>query len=231
MKIRISYIALIGLAATLPLFAQAPFEAGGSLTLAFPQNEFADNVDNLGFGASGNFLARFPGSPLAIGGSFTFLIYGSETRKEPLIPPVYVDVTTTNAIIMGHVLLRIQPSDGPLVPYADGLLGFNFLTTDSRIENEQGEEIASSNNFRDITFGYGAGAGVKIRVHQKPDRKSWETGISAVYLDLGARYLMGGEAEYLKKGSIEIDGDDVRYTVVKSTTDILTIHAGVMMTF
>ena len=56
--------------------------------------------------------------------------------------------------------------------------------------------------------------------------------MSAVYIDLGARYLMGGEAEYLKKGSIIlVDDDEVEYEVSKSTTDILTVHLGVMLTF
>lgn len=232
MKKRIPIIILFCSLLTLTLNGQTSFEAGGNFTLAFPQNEFGDNVENLGFGGSGNFLARFPGSPLSVGGSFTFLIYGSDTRTEYLVAPVSVDVTTTNAIIMGHLMLRIQPPDGLLVPYVDGLLGFNYLTTDSRIDNEDGEEIASSNNFRDITFGYGAGAGLKIRVFQAPEHPYGEKGVSAVYIDLGARYLMGGEAEYLKKGSIIlVDDDEVEYEVSKSTTDILTVHLGVMLTF
>ena len=118
--------------------AQHRIYTGGNFTLGFPQNDFAENVDNIGFGATGLFLYNFPRSPLSIGGSLNFLIYGSETYEEQLIGgvPVFVDVTTTNNIVMGHLLLRLQPPRGPFLPYVDGLLGFNYIWTRTSIEDQ-----------------------------------------------------------------------------------------------
>ena len=169
-------ILAIVLLSTLHVNGQASFQAGGNFTLGFPQNEFKENIDNLGYGGTGFFAYRFPQSPLLIGASASFLIYGRETREEPFsttIPDVSVDVTTTNSIIMGHLFLRLQPPRGSILPYLDGLFGFNYLSTRTTIENQANdEEVASSTNFDDITFSYGAGGGLMIRVYQPPQNES-----------------------------------------------------------
>jgi hypothetical protein len=83
----------------------------------------------------------------------------------------------------------------------------------------------------DITFGYGVGGGLMIRVYEATRKQIKKHGLSAVYIDLGMRYLKGGEAEYLKEGSIVITNGDVIYNVSKSTTDIITGHIGVTFDF
>lgn len=218
--------------------AQPVFMAGGNIRLGFPQNEFKDNVENIGFGGTGYFALCVPQSPLSIGASFSFLIYGSETREEPFshtIPDVFVDVTTSNNILLGHLLFRLQPTKGPLLPYAEGLLGFSYLWTSTRIQDQDDydDEIASSTNFDDFTFNYGGGAGFMIRVYDGTQKVTdWGTrDIHGVYIDVGLRYIKGGEAEYLKKGSILIEDGDVSYDVKKSTTDLITFHVGATVLF
>jgi len=216
-----------------PSIAQSRFQAGGSLTLGFPQNEFADNVDNIGFGLTGQFLFCFPQSPLSVGASMNFLIYGSETYEDQLTQgaPVYVDVTTTNNIIMTHLLLRLQPPRGSVRPYVDGLLGFNYLWTRTRIENQVDEEIAGTTNFDDITFGWGGGVGISFRVFERRENANYYDGPKAVFIEAGVRYLRGGDAEYLKEGSIQQTGDDFVYDVLQSITDIMTYHLGATIAF
>jgi hypothetical protein len=63
-------------------FAQS---AGINFTLAFPQGEFKDNVDRLGYGGSLQFLFfdPQPGLPVSFGLNLGYLNYGSESRREP----------------------------------------------------------------------------------------------------------------------------------------------------
>jgi len=220
------------------LCAQSNFSVDLRIGAGLPQGEFKDNVENNGFGFTGDFLYHLSGSPLRIGGSLSYVIYGSDTRKEPFsytIDDVFVDVTTTNSILLGNIIFRIQTKSAPVMPYGEGLFGFSLLTTDTRIENENlGEEIASSNNLSDITFNYGGGAGLKIRVYQNKNndrRNISDNGISSAYIDLNFRYLRGGEAEYLKKGSIRHENGKTIYDKKKSTTDINIITAGVTLSF
>ncbi|MBN1540859.1 hypothetical protein JW992_01855 [candidate division KSB1 bacterium] len=233
------FLLILSLAGT-SLFAQSGIQASIHFKLGSPQGEFAEEVENLGFGLGGNFLYNFPQTPFLLGASAGFLIYGSETRQAPFsltIPDVTVDVTTSNNIFQGHLLLRAQPQQGAFRPYIDGLLGFNYLWTETTIRSENldiDENVASSTNFSDGAFCYGGGGGVMIRVYdgtQKP-LEPGESRIAGVFIDFGVRYLKGGEAEYLKKGDVErTDEGKVIYNPSQSTTDLLNFNLGVTLAF
>jgi len=45
------------------------------------------------------------------------------------------------------------------------------------------------------------------------------------------RYIIGGEAEYLKEGSITFEDLNVYYDVSKSKTDLMTAHIGLAFEF
>lgn len=222
-----------------PLHAQSVepqprFGGGVHFMLGFPQGEFKDNVDRIGFGGSGEFLYSFRPTPVKIGASIGYLIYGSETREEPFsttIPDVTVDVTTTNNVLNGYLLLRLQPVKGLFRPYVDGLLGFNYLFTRTTIVSEE-EEVAASTNFDDFAFSYGGGGGIMIKVYDGTKKmEPGKVGLAAVLIDARVRYLKGSEAEYLKEGSISREDTEVIYDVIESNTDLLTVQVGAIFEF
>ncbi len=212
-------------------FSQA-FQAGLDFMVGSPQREFRKNVDNVGFGIAGNIGFAPEGTPVMLGLEFGFMNYGSTDRREPFsttIPDVFVNVSTTNNFILGHAILRLQPNTGSLRPYLQGMVGFNYLFTETKIENINvpGQEVASSNNLSDGAFSYGAGAGVLIWVYSPAEGD----GLSDIFVDLGARYVFGGEAEYLKEGSIRSANGRVEYDILKSKTDLLVFHIGASVRF
>jgi hypothetical protein len=214
--------------------AQERFQAGGHFMLGFPQGEFKENVDHTGLGGDFYFAYHFPKSIISAGISFGFLIYGSETREEPLspnIPELIVDVTTTNSILLCHAFIRVQPHEGLVRPYVDGLVGLNYLTTDTSIGNNgSGGSHISSNNYNDLAFSYGVGGGAMASLLQVR-RKDSGRRLFSIDLDVGARYLQGGEAEYLKKGSVHREGGVVIYDVYRSKTNLLKAYIGVTFSF
>ena len=72
---------------------------------------------------------------------------------------------------------------------------------------------------------YGGGAGLLILLTKDLGD------VKGLYLDLKVRYIYGGEAEYLKEGSITIQNGRAYYDVIKSKTDLMTFHIGVMAFF
>lgn len=50
--------------------------------------------------------------------------------------------------------------------------------------------------------------------------------IESIGVFLDVRYIRGGEAEYLREGSIEIDDGRVHYDVRHSRTDIVIVRIG-----
>ena len=222
---------LLGLLA-IPVGAGAQTWQGGvDFLLGSPQKEFRKNVDRLGVGVTLNAGYAPEGTPVMLGLEFGFMNYGSSERREPFsttIPDVFVRVSTSNNFILGHAILRLQPNTGVFRPYLQGMLGFNYLFTETKIENENnvGQEVASSTNLSDGAFSYGGGAGLMFMVYQPGDGS-----VSDVYLDLGARYIVGGEAEYLKEGSVRNVNGRVAYDSYTSATDLLELQIGVTVRF
>lgn len=202
-------------------------QAGINLSLAIPQGEFADHVDNLGGGLSGEFmiLSPKPTSPIGFGFDIGYYIYGRENRSETLynIPEVFVRVSRTNNLVNFHLIFELGLPSGRVRPYVQGLFGGEYLYTETSVNSEANDyPFASSINYDDWGWSYGVGAGVSILLSGDPISE-----IGAVYLDFKGRYLLGSEATYLKEGSVAVSGQQVRYYPSESRTDLLTIHAGV----
>lgn len=202
-------------------------QAGINLSLAILQGEFADQVDNLGYGFSGEFmlLSPKPRSPIGLGLNISYYIYGNESRSEPMynIPEVFVRVDRTNNLVNFHVVFEIGLPTGRIRPYVQGLFGGEYLFTETSVKNESNQDpFASSTNYDDWAWSYGVGGGISILLSGDS-----VTEIGAIYLDLKGRYLFSSEAVYLKEGSVEVDRQQVRYYPSVSKTDLISIHAGV----
>ena len=227
-------LAVLGLGFSGPVCAEERFETGFRFLLGFPSGEFRRNLDRTGLGADFSFAYHIPRTIVSAGLSFGFLIYGSESRDEPLsstIPDLIVKVTTTNSLLLGHIFIRVQPRTGFLRPYLEGLAGFHYLTTDTSIRgHDEWGDALSSNNFNDTAFSAGLGGGTKLTLLQvrQPDRTDRAFSID---LDLGVRWLRGGKAEYLKKGSVHRENGVVTYDVYKSRTDLWLAGLGLSFSF
>lgn len=202
--------------------------------VGIPQGEFRDNVSNPGFGLNifgGLGIGR---TPVVLGLDAGFLIYGRERRREPFsntIPDVTVEVETTNNIFQSHFVLRLQPPEGTIRPYADALIGFKYLFTQTQIESERFDDndpIATSTNFDDFALSYGIGGGLDIELARLDHE---EVKVRSIVLRLGVQYLLGSEAEYLKEGSIERRNGSVSFEVDRSRTTFLEPHLGVAIHF
>lgn len=220
---------LIGLAAS-PASAQN-FQGGIGFQAGLPTGDYKDQIDKTGFGIKGDILWTPHASPFGIGLSFDWVLVGNETRKEPFsttIPDVTVDVETQNALAQFMFLFRVQPKKGDIRPYADGLIGLNYLYTETSIKNASNdEEVASTTNFDDNAFAYGIGGGVLARVY------SANSGARPlhVYIDFHFRVTFGGEAKYLKEGSIRRDNGTIQFDITESKTNITMVGVGVAVDF
>jgi len=210
-------------------FAQQA-EASIDLILGLPQGEFRDEIDRVGAGIGFTIGVQPRQSPLNFGIKLGFINYGIDSRNVPLsttIPDLKVRVDNNYNILQGHLYSRIIPPSGAVRPYIEGLVGVNYLYTQtSIIERGSFEEVLSDTNFDDTAFSYGLGGGMQILLAQ-PKQLSG----SRMYLDLKANYMYGNSADYLKKGSIEIQNGRAVYDVYRSSTDLLLINLGLNFTF
>ena len=213
--------------------AQLNWTGGLHFNAGFPQGEFKDQIDRNAYGLGGQFFYSPGQSPFGLGVELGWMNYGNESRREPFsttIPDVTVRVETSNNIVQGFLIFRTQMPTGAIRPYGAALVGFNYLFTETKItdSDDPSEDVASSTNQDDAAFAYGFGGGLMVQLYDgtKRDSKQFQ-----VLLDGGLRYVLGGEAQYLKKGSIRRENGTVTYDLLQSKTDLLRLHVGVMFRF
>jgi hypothetical protein len=226
-------LALLLFLTPLTVSAQSGVEFGLDLALALPQGAFSQNMNQTGFGLNFHAGKHVGGSPVMFGIDAAAHVYGTENRREPLsmtIPDINARVETTNNIAQLHAMIRLQPITGKVRPYVDALYGFKYLWTQtSLVDSYYDEEIIGSTNQDDITPSYGLGAGIDFRVwdglmgdDQRPGQ---------VYLTFGARYLLSGEAEYLREGDIAREPGSISFNTTRSRVDIVQPRFGVTVAF
>lgn len=209
---------------------------GINIIAASPQNEFANNVKNMGFGigVEGLIYINTGSIPFGVGLNLGFMNYGNENLNVPLsttLPGVTVNLSRTNNLANFHLLFQLTTNGKSMRPYLDLLFGGNYLFTESKVTDEdEGTDIASSRNISDYAWSYGFGGGLLIKIYE-PSRDEMND-LGVLYLDLKARYLKGSEAEYLTEGSI-IGHPNGTVTLLPSIskTDLLQIQIGVTAQF
>ena len=100
-----------------------------------------------------------------------------------------------------------------------------FTETSVNVDSDafSDQTIARTTNFKDYALSFGGGGGVLLEL------VSWTDG--RLNLDLGARYVFGGEADYLVPEFLSPSDEVADLEVNRSRTDIVTIHFGVMFEF
>ena len=200
------------------------FSVGVSAMLSDPRGDFGHNIGN-GFGADGNFVyhidragwlgLRFDGSGFS---------YGRERKQAPYsqtLGRVRADVTTTNFLGGISIGPELALPKGPIRPYVSAAFSGLFLRTTSSLKGSGSSDgsVASTTNFKDNTRAGVYGAGVRI-----PLRNS---GIHPT-LDLGIRYHRGGQASYLREGSIQDNPDGtISFVPLNSRTPYIGYVAGI----
>lgn len=143
-------------------WSEERFQTGLIFTMGFPQADFEDNVDQLMVGGEGYFLYRLPESFIYVGLSAGIQVYGSERWADtysPTFPEILLDARTRNQILLGHLMVRLQPR-GDIRPYLEGLFGLSYIWTETSLYDSGwggNDDLASAVNFSDTTFSYGGG--------------------------------------------------------------------------
>ncbi len=200
------------------------FQVSLNFIPSFPLKGFHEGLNANPLGGGADLLWRFSGSPVSVGLSVGLQGYGWTTRIEnfsPDIPETQVKVGTGNNLLLGHLLVRLQPAKGNIRPYADGLIGITYLWTETGVYGRDWSRVTSSVNFDDSALSFGVGGGVMLPIISKPT--------FGLLFDAGARVLFGGRADYLPKGGLVRENGGLVANYLTSRTDLVTAHVGLSL--
>ncbi len=221
-------IFFVGLGSSL---AAQPFQFDINLGMGLPQGDFKDELDRNSFGADLAFTYQIPFTAIHIGAGVGYQNYGWRERYTNLndVPEVDLKVRTTNNILTPHALVRVEAPYGFARPFIEGSIGLNYLYTESSLVDDwDGEDIASQVNYDHFTTNTGIGGGMKIKLYEGFDEDGDFFGVS---LMLKAKYMLGGDARYLREGDLSRDGRNLNFNVRQSRTDLTTFNIGVSLNF
>ncbi len=210
-----------------PAWSASRFEGSLGLLLGFPSGDYGDQIEGPGFGIDLDGGWRPADSPAVIGARFGFLVLGTETRREPLSEtlPIPIEVKTTNNQLFGHLMLRLEPPRGAVRPFVEGVFGFSYLYTETSVNDvRDGSDFAGVKQLDDTVLSYGGGGGLKVKVWGSPNREKGK--VQRVFVTTRVDYLVGGEGEYLKKGTLQIQDGRFVARRTNSKTDIVTLSIG-----
>lgn len=183
------------------------------------------NYVSAGIGAGGYFLYR-PDAEGVFGlrAGAMFMIYGSQTRRYPLLPGIAADVTTRNEIFGMTLGPQFTFGRGATKLYGYGGIGFSYFATRSSVEGSGnvGQPFAETTNYDDFTFASEGGGGLLINLSR---------GGVPVALDLGARYLNNGRVTYVTESGVSVDLANNRLNVdpIDSEANLIVYHLGVVI--
>lgn len=200
------------------------FGVGAAFLVSEPKEEFSNNV-GLGFGIGGGMQYRVDRTGwFSVRLDASWLRYGHETKRVPFSQTVggriLVDVSTSNSILGFGIGPEVSVPFGPIRPYLNaGFSGLLFRTTSSVSGIDSSDEpIAGTTNLSDWTSAWVAGTGIRIPLGRD----------SPASLDLGLRYHRGGEALYLREGSIvDNPGGSVTINPLNSETPFMIYAVGI----
>ena len=200
------------------------FRFGAKPVSGIPVGDFGDRVGTSP-GVGFEFTSRVGRIPISVGAEFGYVMYGTATRRlqlTPGVPEVLTDVNTTNNLLQTHALVRVQPRAGRVRPYVEGLLGFRHVFTSTSFRNPD-EGTSGSTQLSDSAPSVGGGGGVTIGLVSGRH--------VGLHLDIGLRYLTGGDAEYLTKGGITRDETGVTLNPTRSAINLVSLQFGVAIDF
>lgn len=210
----------------------AQFNVGVNGVMLTPKGEFSRNLDENAFGISINGSYKIRETPFSIGANLGWSRYGSVSKTETLIWPVSVEVTTNNDIVFGYLFGQFGLDLGSLKPYTELLIGFNYLFTNTEIEDMEdfGEDnIASVTHFEDAALSYGINVAMMLKLLEEENDN---VAFKKLFLDFKIGYSLGDKAEYLKEGDL-IRGDNNKIIIRKTKSDIdyLSYQIGLVFQF
>jgi hypothetical protein len=218
----------------LPAAAQGGIEAGFGPAGTFPTGVLAAPVGESGAGLLGEADLPLVGGRLRLGISLGWSQY-ARYRRTILYEggsgePFEVEELTGHDLVLGHLFLRRTFGRGLLRPHLEALAGFLYPYTGTELSGLRSDEydpVGSTFHRGSTAPSWGLGMGVGLYLHRERDPAESEEEHSTggkgrlTALELRLRWIGGGRADWVRKGSVRIEGGEFHCEVRRTAADLI----------
>ncbi len=212
------------------------FVASFDLSLGVPLNAFEKAMEHPVFGPGivGKFGFKLGKTLLYLGIGGHFFQYGQGGREAIVFIPEFgdvgLDITNTYQMYGAFLFLRYSPfENAKWRPFVEANVNWTELGSWTSIPGDCYDDdcydLVTTKNLDDSAVGFGLGTGIIFRVG---GRKNVRTGgwkeTHGIHLSVHYQHLP--TVDYMTRGSIEVEGDDVTYYIYTSEIQFLRISLG-----
>ena len=214
--------------------AQGRIEAGFGPAGTFPTGVLAAPVGESGAGLLGEADLPLAGGRLRLGVSLGWSQY-AHYRRTILYEggsgePFDVEELTGHDLVLGHLYLRRTFGRGLLRPHLEALAGFLYPYTSTELSGLRADEydpVGSTFHRGDTALSWGLGIGVGLYFRRDASSDEAVEGRSAggkgrlTALELRLRWIGGGRADWVRKGSVRIEEGEYHCDVRRTAADLI----------
>lgn len=208
---------------------QWTFSVGG--VYAIPGDEFKERTGNNGAGIQIGARRHLGNLPLSLGITGGLIGYGESSFFESIDDgqggEINLRADAVNNGFNGLAVLRVHPSKGRIQPYAEAMYGFRYIYSNLDISTASTNIPVKQDSFSESVTTAGASVGVSYTLFEKVDRNTDRQ----VKLKLNTSYTIhwSGDAEFIKKGTMERNVTTVRYETERRNVSQSQIQLGLIL--
>lgn len=199
---------------------------GGGIGLSIPTGEFDRTLGKNMFMLDAHLAYPLGHIPVLQGGfAFGYSVMGKNERTVPITTDYQGitegTLTTRCKVFSYHPLLRLNPLQGHIRPYVDGMVGFRQFSTTSKVTADGVEgNISKERDQTDVAFSTGWAAGVMVTLGD------------LAYVEARVERFDSGKATYADPESVTVsDQGVVGFNTLTSNTDVTNVLVGIGVRF
>lgn len=200
---------------------------GGGLEVGIPLGEFDTAWGRQLVGLSANLTLPMRRLPLSYGFDFAWGHMGANSAEVPVneenIESTTGELSVRSNVYGYHGLLRLQPFQGKVSPYAEAMAGARHFTTRTEITVEGLDQpLMEQRNESNIIASVGWAAGVQVMPGKQRN----------LFLEARVERLNGGQVTYVDPRSITISQEgEVGYNTLTSGSRVINVTFGIGLRF
>lgn len=207
------------------------WDLGLNFLVSWPQSDFKSETNDSGLGFEGSVAYQPKKMPVSLGLSLGYLNLGnggstenSTSRSTGKLLDISQVQTSYNSF-HSNLFLKVYSDQGLMEPYFEILCGYQKLDIETIVDFSNQDQASFRGKLDHASLNFGIGGGVSYYLFKTQTRKN------AIQLQLGVRYTMGNDFDFLDPNSLTYSNNQYSYLIQQKNVSLFLFKAGLHFIF